>query len=186
MSEEMVDILDDKGNKTGQVLTRSESHAKNLWHPIIHLWIFNLKGEILMQRRSANKPVFPDVWDVAVGGHVSAGESPQDAVIKEAQEELGIKIDKQKFKFICKTRFGTKMPDGWVNNIFIWSYITKMDIQIAELKLQEEEVSGAKWFSLDELDKMLNNPAETEDFSPDIVDDSKVVIAEIRKNWGEL
>lgn len=184
MKEEPVDILDEQGNKTGKVLLKSEAHALGLWHPIAHLWIYSSRGQVLMQKRSSQKKVWPNLWDVAVGGHAAAGESFKDTAVKEAGEELGIKVDPKDLKLICQTKNEKKMPEGWINRIIIWAYIIKLDLDISGLTLEEEEVSDAKWVELDELEKALNNPNEVKNFSPDIEDDAKAAIVEIRKELG--
>ena len=181
MKDEPVDIFNERGDKTGQVLTKSEAHDKGLWHPIVHLWIYNSKGEVLMQKRAPQKKVWPNLWDVAVGGHLAAGEAPEDAAIKEAGEELGIKVERQQLQFIDQSKYEHEMEGNWMNRIFIWSYLTKMDIDISKLTLEKEEVSEAKWIEVEELEKILNNSDEARNFSPDIKHDSQIAITEIRK-----
>ena len=53
--EEMIDVLDENGIKTGEVLSRSEIHKRGLWHRLIVVAVINEKNEILMQQRSKNK-----------------------------------------------------------------------------------------------------------------------------------
>lgn len=67
---EYLDILDEKGNKTGEVKPRQEVHSKGYWHKGVHIWIINSKKELLVQRRSANKDVYPNKLYISVAGHV--------------------------------------------------------------------------------------------------------------------
>ncbi len=105
-SEEILPIVDIDGNVTGKE-KRSAFHFKEekLLHPVIHMHFFNPRGELFLQFRSANKKVQPEKWDTAVGGHVSYGESIEEALSKESGEEIGINVDEAIFlkKYIWET-----------------------------------------------------------------------------------
>ena len=75
--EEYVDILDDNGKVTGEVITKKEAHRTGKWHRAVHIWIISEdKKNILLQKRCPDKNLFPNMWDISVGGHVSSGEEP--------------------------------------------------------------------------------------------------------------
>lgn len=89
-NEEMFPIVDEEGNITGAA-TRKECHSgSKLLHPVVHLHVFNDKGELYLQKRPAWKDIQPNKWDTSVGGHIDLGESVEMALKREAQEELGI------------------------------------------------------------------------------------------------
>ena len=89
--DERFPLVDTDGNIIGNA-TRKECHnGSKLLHPVIHLHIFNHKGEMLLQKRSEKKDIQPGKWDTSVGGHIDFGESIEDALFREAVEELGIK-----------------------------------------------------------------------------------------------
>lgn len=89
-NQEMFPLVDEQGNIIGAA-TRGECHngSKQL-HPVIHLHVFNSKGELYLQKRPDWKDIQPGKWDTSVGGHIDLGESVEMALKREACEELGI------------------------------------------------------------------------------------------------
>lgn len=90
--EEFLPILNEKFEITGSA-PRSRFHYNpevKLLHPVIHLHVLNSKNEIYLQLRPAHKLIQPGRWDTAVGGHVSYGETIEEALSRETQEEIGI------------------------------------------------------------------------------------------------
>ena len=89
-AQELFPIVDEEGNITGAA-TRGECHnGSRLLHPVVHLHVFNSKGELYLQTRPAWKEIQPGKWDTAVGGHVDLGENIEMALRREVEEELGI------------------------------------------------------------------------------------------------
>jgi len=88
--EECLEIVNNDGEVVGYAL-RSEVHGNpSLIHRVVHVLVFNKKGEVLLQKRSRNKDVAPGRWDTSVGGHVGVGEDLSFSSRREMREELGI------------------------------------------------------------------------------------------------
>ena len=88
--KELFPIVDEEGRVIGKAL-RGECHdGSGLLHPVVHLHVFNSKGEVYLQKRPEWKDIQPGKWDTAVGGHIDYGETPEEALTREVREELGI------------------------------------------------------------------------------------------------
>lgn len=105
--EELLPIVEASGEVVGMA-RRSFCHspAKPL-HPVVHLHIINREGQIYLQQRSYRKDFLPGMWDTAVGGHVSYGESLTEALMRESSEELG--FSKYNPIHICSYVFESEM-----------------------------------------------------------------------------
>ena len=86
---EIVDIYDGKKNKIGKTVERSTKPVFWEYRLSIHIWITNSKGELLIQRRSANKKMFTNMWN-ETGGAASTGETSEMTCAREFEEELGV------------------------------------------------------------------------------------------------
>ncbi len=89
-AQELLPIVDEAGRCIGTA-TRGECHGGSmLLHPVVHLHVFNNRGELYLQKRPMWKDIQPGRWDTAVGGHVDPDETIEAALRREAREELGI------------------------------------------------------------------------------------------------
>jgi isopentenyl-diphosphate delta-isomerase type 1 len=92
MSEELLQIVDRNGNPVGTA-PRRECHGNpDLIQAVVHLHLFDPAGRLYLQKRAATKDRYPGRWDSSVGGHVAPGETPDQAIRREAREELGIDL----------------------------------------------------------------------------------------------
>ncbi len=93
--QELMNAYDNNMNEIG-VYARSYIHYHKMWHKVVQCWIVGRTEagiRVYLQRRSFEKMSHPGRYDVTAGGHVSAGELPEDAVLRETQEEIGLRLD---------------------------------------------------------------------------------------------
>lgn len=156
MKKEKLDVLNERGEFTGIIETREECHKKGLWHRCVYAFVIDKNSNILLQKRSANKKLWPNLWDVTVGGHVDVGEFGRQALIRECKEELGIDICDKDIKYLVGSC--SKTTKGKItNNQFNECYLITKDIDISKIKLQEEEVAEIKFFTKEEVLERINN-----------------------------
>lgn len=157
--DEYIDIFDEGGNPLGIRKLKSEAHEKGLWHEAVHIWMYNPKGEILLQLRARNKEIHPGLWDAAAAGHIGAGETPAATAIREIKEEIGLDIKEESLEFYKKIKCRGIKKGDIQNNEFIYIYFLEYNGKIENLKLQEEEVGDVKFFPTEILEKDLRkNP----------------------------
>lgn len=158
--EEMIDVLDENGIKTGEILSRSEVHKRGLWHRLIVVAIINEKNEILMQQRSKTKTKNPNMWDISAAGHVGSGQTALSAAAREMNEEisinLGHKVTINDFRYVFSYRKEEKVADDYYDRQFFDFFILrKENLKIEDIKMQESEVQAIKWCSLSELKELI-------------------------------
>lgn len=156
--EELIDVLDENGNKTGEILTRKQIHKKGLCHKIVVISIIDEKGNILMQQRSKNKSKNPGKWDVAAVGHVSSGQTSTEAAIRETLEEVGIKVKEKELKYILTYKNKENVKEDYIDNQIYDCYIVKREkIDLKDIKIQKSEVEQVKLCNLKEFEQIIEN-----------------------------
>ena len=156
--EEMIDVLNEEtGSLTGEVISKKDAHKTGKWHGSIHILIVNKNGtKTLLQKRSASKELYPNMWDIAVGGHISAGETSDISAKRELKEELGLDINNYDMQAIDRIKEQLK-NNSVISNEYVTIYMVRGDIDASSIKLQKEEVSEIKWCSKEELNQFISN-----------------------------
>ena len=167
MSEEFFDLIDDA---TGRIIGRAprrECHGNpKLIHRSVRIVVYHPDGQsMLLQKRSPDKDIFPGRWDMAVGGHVDSGETPDQAAVREMGEELGIPPEVP-----LEKRFSLKVRNE-VESENVQLYSTTFG---GPFKIQEQELSEIRFFSFAELRELLKTKPEM--FTPLLVRELHILL----------
>ena len=182
---EYADVVDDNDAPTGEVLDMGIIHAQGLRHRDVHLWLTNGQ-DVLQQQRGFDTPIMPGAWDLTAG-HVDAGESYLDAIVRETGEEIGLHLPRDRFasigKLATKMHFpGWEHPHNMVGDNFV---VVERDLQIADLQLEEDDVLGVRWYPIDRLESDLTNPETAKLHAPHPPELYKLGIAGLRRAIAE-
>jgi isopentenyldiphosphate isomerase len=145
---ELWDLYTKDREKTDKTILRGEEIPDNYYRLIIHVCIFNDKGEMLIQQRQPFKKGWPNMWDFSVGGCAKSGDTSQTAAEREVAEEIGINISLKDVRPSLTVHFNHGFDD---------IYLIEKNLELSELKLQYEEVQSVKWASIDEILKMIDD-----------------------------
>ncbi|MDD7794387.1 NUDIX hydrolase [Clostridium sp. 'White wine YQ'] len=167
---ELWDVYDINRNKTDKTMVRGEPFKKDEYHLVVHICIFNSKGEMLIQQRQPFKEGWPNMWDITVGGSAIKGDTSQTAAERELFEEIGLKVDLKNIRPHITINF----EDGFDDY-----YIIEREVDLNELSLQYEEVQKVKWASKEEIFSMI----ESGEFIP-YYQSLIQLLFDIRKQYG--
>ena len=140
---EYFDILDKNGTPTGATAPKGTALNDGEYYLGVHAYLYNARNEFLLQQRAWDKAFLPGGWDIHMG-HVVAGESSKKAMAREIQEEIGLLFPSGDIRFagrLCWEQY----------HHMIDVYFLQVDFDINALKLQEEEVIGAKTVSAPDM-----------------------------------
>ena len=146
--DELIDILDSDGNFTGKSCLKSEAHKKGMYHATVHVWFYTKNQQILLQKRASTKKVFPNLWDVSVAGHISAGETIVESAIREVREEIGLEIFENQLNKVGIRLNKIQHSNGILDCEFKHIYVCELTKAISKLKRQISEVDDIKLFDL--------------------------------------
>lgn len=159
--EEKLDILNEKGEKTGESRLRKDVHRYGLLHLTAHVWFVNSKRQLLIQKRSKTSVVYPGFWDGSASGHVSAGQSSLEGAQRETQEELGVSLTPIDLKYLFTLEEHIVLNSGtYINNEFQDVYLVHSNLTISEFKIDPVEVEEIRWIDIEELKKWICGDGE--------------------------
>jgi len=140
----------DKNNMVIGSIPRGVAHkSPDIIYRTIFVVVKNDKDKVLLQKRSSTKDLYPDCWDLSVGGHVNFGKSYIETAVQELKEELGIKASAKELNFIGEVL--VKLPAS--NEFFhVFEYTLKPTDKI---QLEADEVSNTKWMSINEIKESM-------------------------------
>lgn len=149
-----VDIVDEDDKIISQVDGNKIPFIKDKINRSIAIFVFNEKGELLLQKRSKNKWRYPSHWDCSVSGYVDSNEDYDEAVVRELKEELDITKGILDLEFIFKKLVVSDKRE--------FSKLYKLN-HLGPFNFNKEEIDHIEFFSIDDIRKMINNK---EKFSP--------------------
>ncbi len=152
-SDEIFDVVDENDVVTGRK-TRGEVHAKRLLHRAVHVFVFNKRGDLLLQRRSMFKDAHPGVWDSSVSGHLDAGEDYPAAAVRELDEEMGIALAEAPEE---TARISACDNTGW-EHVRLYRCHHQ-----GPIRFPAAEIEAATWFPIGELRQWI--AARPDDFA---------------------
>ena len=180
---EIFPLIDEDGTVIGRA-TRRYCHGGSMaLHPVVHLHVFDRKGRLYLQKRSMKKDIAPGRWDTSVGGHVDYGESLNEAVKREAREELGVTVNSEQLAVnseqlaVNSEQLAVNSEQLTVNSglrflfQYVWQSSRERELVTAfavvydgELHPDHDEVDEGRFWSIAELQQMLGKDMFTEQF----------------------
>ena len=157
---ELLDIVDENGNLTGEVMERDKVHELNLLHWEISVFLINDKKEVLLQKRAATKKMNPNMWG-SCAGHVDSGEGIEETALRELEEEIGIKFSIDDLHVLEEMQVTKKEINSHLTRVY-YVYYNGNDFNI-----QTEELSEVKWFNIEDVINMIKNNDDTITFKMD-------------------
>ncbi|MEE9406589.1 MAG: isopentenyl-diphosphate Delta-isomerase [Polaribacter sp.] len=152
--EEQVVLVDENDNQIG-LMPKMEAHEKAVLHRAFSVFVFNEKGELMLQQRAAHKYHSPLLWTNTCCSHQRDGESNVEAGKRRLHEEMGFTTElKEVFHFIYKAPFDNGLTEHELDHVLIGEFDELPSIN-------EDEVAACKWMSLEEVKVDIENQPET-------------------------
>jgi isopentenyl-diphosphate delta-isomerase len=150
--EEQVVLISEKDEVLG-LMEKMQAHENGILHRAFSVFLFNDKGELLLQRRAAGKYHSPNQWTNAVCSHPRIDETYQEGAKRRLKEELGIEVElTEKFHFIYKADVGGNLWEHELDHVFTGNYN-------GDFILNKDEASEIRYIAMKELNKeMKENP----------------------------
>lgn len=152
--EEWVPLVDEKGKIMGRAPRSTVHNGSKLLHPVVHMHVLNRNKAILLQKRPESKLIQPGKWDTAVGGHVSAGETIEQALQKEAFEEIGLKGFSAQLLQVFKW-------ESEVETELVYLFVTH---DFKNFHVHSDEVVEARFWTGNQIEKQLGKNVFTPNF----------------------
>ena len=161
---EYLDVIDEDGNLTGEIVDRKTAHYEGIRHRSSHLWLVRNKNgnvQVLLQKRSSSKEAFPNCYDISSAGHIPAGEDFETTAIRELEEELGIHANRKDLIFCGDRKVvwdgefnGKPYKDRQHSKVFMmW-----LDLEEDAFVIDRREVESVRWIDLEQcMENVKNN-----------------------------
>lgn len=145
---EVWDLYDRNRCRLKETMVRGEPVPAGCYHLVVHVCLFNKKGELLIQKRHPDKKGWPGLWDISVGGSAVAGDDSRSAAERETLEEVGIEID--------LSEIAPRLTVSGANSIDDY-YMVLYDAPLSAFTPQPEEVTELQWVDKKTLMTLVKN-----------------------------
>jgi len=142
---EYLDVIDESNEVIGKK-PRKVVHEKRLRHRTVMFFVISPEGKILVTKRSDNKDFFPGYWSIVLGGHVKSGESYEEALMLEMQEELGTKGEYEKIGSFIKD------IEEEIEHVHLY----KVKVNPDEINLLDKEFNKGEFWKIEEIKKKID------------------------------
>jgi len=142
---EMFDVVDEHNVVIGQK-PRGEVHAQGLLHRAVHVFVFDKRGNVYLQKRSHLKDAHPSVWDSSASGHLDVGESYAACAVRELKEEIGAVVE-------STTKVADVPPTERTGMEFVELHSVNYD---GPIKFAPDEIEVGQWFKPATVTDWLN------------------------------
>lgn len=150
---EYVVLVNENDEQLG-LMEKQQAHVAGLLHRAFSVFIFNSKGETLLQKRAQGKYHSPGLWTNTCCSHPREGETYKEAALRRLQEEMGFECElEEKFHFIYKAKLDNNLYEHELDHVFTGNYE-------GEIHVNEEEVGDFKWISMENLIEDINSNPE--------------------------
>ena len=147
--EELLIQVDEKNNIIGSI-SRQEAHTTpGVFYRTVYILVKNDKNEILIQRRSSTKDLYPNCWDISVGGHVNFGKSYLETAVREIREELGLIVEPGDMKLKGEVLVHLSKSNEYFN---VFEYTLKPGEKI---EVNAEEIGSTGWAKIEDIKKSM-------------------------------
>lgn len=142
----------DENNKVIGSIQRGVAHeSSGIFYRTIYVLVINANDEVLIHKRSETKDLYPNCWDLSVGGHVNYQDSYEETAARELREELGLEVFEE--DLISKGEVLVKLPNsGEFFNVY--EYHLKPGEKIST---SEEEIQETRWMTVDDIKKSMDD-----------------------------
>jgi len=152
--EEWLPMVDEEGRILGKALRSYCHNGSKTLHPVVHLHLIGKDQSIFLQKRATTKLVQPGKWDTAVGGHLAYGETIEESLKREAEEEIGL----TGFKAVPALKYRW---DSAIESELVYCFIAR---QGSPKAMSSEEISEGRYWKFKEIEENLGKAVFTPNF----------------------